>query len=123
MLPPPTAMTGIGAAERRLRSTAASSMRSIASRQRPTKAASSPRTREASPRAAHPAATAMSVAVSTSPPNTRARRVNSKPTLCGPMRGTGAASSTSEPPPSPMLNTSGIRKLVRTPPTSTVVDA
>ena len=61
----------------------------------------------------------MSVAVSTSPPKTRARRVSSKPTLLGPT--VPVAGSTMLPPPSPIESTSGMRKLVRTPPTWTML--
>jgi hypothetical protein len=78
-----------------------------------------------SPMVARPVATAMSVAVRVSPPNTRARRVIRSPRSAGPtvVAPCGWPSTTMEPPPKPMLNTSGMRKLVRTPPMSTVVEA
>ena len=63
-----------------------------------------------------PAAAAISVAVLIDPPNRRLRSVSCSPTLSGPM--TIGEVVTMLPPPNAIDNTSGILKLVLTPPTS-----
>ena len=71
----------------------------------------------ASPTSAMPAATTISVAVRVSPPKTKACVTRLWPTDCGPM--VLPSSDTTLPPPRPTATMSGMRKLVRTPPTST----
>ena len=93
-------------------------MRSLTtSVKRPTLARESPAVREASPIAAQPAATPKSVAVGTLPPKTSPSSASRNPTLCGPTA--PPSPDTRLPPPSAMDSRSGIRKSVRTPPTST----
>ena len=118
MLPPPTRIAGTGSALVFMRSMASSTMVWMVSSPRFTAAPSSPATAPRSPISARPAATATSVAVSVSPPKTSAFSVSSKPTESGPTV-TTSSPRTRLPPPSPIASTSGMRKLVRTPPTST----
>ena len=75
-------------------------------------------TRDRSPISSSPAATTMSVVVSTSPPNTSAFAVSS---ITDTSRGRCARRPRARklPPPRPIASTSGMRKLVRTPPMST----
>ena len=70
-----------------------------------------------------PAATAMSVAVSVEPPNTSASLVQPEAHGVGPDGDrTRPSARTRLPPPRPIDSTSGMRKFVRTPPTSTAIE-
>ena len=71
--------------------------------------------RSLSPTSQDPFATAMSVVVKVSPPKTRPSLTRRWPTDCGPID--IPLSRTKLPPPSPIVNISGMRKFVRTPPT------
>ena len=116
---PPTAISGTGVASTFIRSTASSIIALIRSRHASTSAGSSEAMASLSPSSTSPAATAMSVAVSVLPPNTRDSSVILWPTLSGPTD--IPCGSTSDPPPRPIDSRSGIRKSVRTPPISTTL--